>query len=110
MVDFRMRQGIRMYDTVEPDLPDSPPPEGESDELTAEQLIPLEKVPEEVREKVKKAREEGTAVTYINRKGREWSTDDEGFRSREVEFDLYSGLGVIRNCKCTALKSSYPDR
>lgn len=54
---------------------------------------------------MKESHEEGTAKIYISRKEPEWSTDDEGFRSRKMESGLYSRLGVLHDCKCTALDS-----
>jgi hypothetical protein len=99
MVDFRMGQGVQMYDVVEQDKLELLRIKGmKKEEAEALELIENTKIT------ALKKRLEENHEAYLQ--CRDWSVNENGHRVKDVKFDHCRGLANLPECKCTALNTS----
>ena len=95
MVDFRMRQGVQMYDVIKQDKYETRRIEGmQKREKEARDQIENMKMPA-----LKKRLEENFRAE-LEEQG--WTVNAEGHRVMKVDFDHYRGLVGLSDCKCIA--------
>jgi hypothetical protein len=104
MVDFRMRQGVYMYDTLEFEAEEEH--ELTPEELKDEELVAILQEQKEQRKQAQDKRTRELEQALKDSQGpkekydlkQKWYTDAHGRPVRIMEFDLYSGLGALPAC------------
>jgi hypothetical protein len=92
MVDFRMRQGVRMYDVIKQDREELMHIESiKNTEKEARKQI------EEMKHPQLKKRLEQNFEEYLEE--REWEVNETGHRVKKVNFDHYRGLVGLSDCE-----------